>query len=230
MPFDEREFLVLEQGIGARLQVVLDELRLVIKQILLRRPARHVQINHSLGFGREMRRPGLVRVVGRSGQTAARRLGFIAQAGAPALREHPQSNGAQPSLRRLQELPASLRRANCNFQGRSRSMGISLWSRRHQDSRVHSPRWSRRPDRPVPFRVEEARSGRWRGTRRPSSPWRTARIPCVKGDQGLDLLGPGRPAQAELQAMASARQDRRTAVADDPPGQGLGGLNINRII
>ena len=58
-------FWFLSSSIGARLQVVLDERGLVIEEILLGRPARHVQIDNSLGLGREMGRPGLDRVVGR---------------------------------------------------------------------------------------------------------------------------------------------------------------------
>ena len=53
---------------------------------------------------------------------------------------------------------------------------------------------------------------------------------CVERDEGLDLLGPRRPAQAELQAVAGAGCDARTPLAHDPPRQGLGGLDVDRVV
>ena len=64
MSFDEGESLVLEQLIGARLHVVLDQRRLVVEQVLLGRSARHVEIDDPLGLGREVRRSRRHRVVG----------------------------------------------------------------------------------------------------------------------------------------------------------------------
>ena len=170
VPLDEREFLVLEQRVGARLQVVLDELGLVVEQILLRRPARHVQIDDLLGLGGEMGRPGLDRVVGR---WRADRRGRTRRRGSL-----PRLVPCDPEASQGQWRPArpetssgtgggSAPRANCNFQGRSKSMRISLWSRRHRDSRVRWRRRSRRPARPAPCRAEAARAGRWPGPWRP---------------------------------------------------------------
>src|SRR5262249_61045560 len=56
MPFDEREALVFEQLVRARLHVLFDEFGLVVEQLLLRRRAGHVQVNHILGLGRKHRR------------------------------------------------------------------------------------------------------------------------------------------------------------------------------
>ena len=59
---DEREPLAFQQLRRASLAVVLDQLRLVVEQIELRRRADHVQVDHVLGLRRKVRRPGGERI------------------------------------------------------------------------------------------------------------------------------------------------------------------------
>src|SRR5438445_6853764 len=63
MAFDEREPLVLEQIIRARLHVHLDQLGLVIEQVVLRWSAGHVQVDYAPGFWQAVRLPRRHRVV-----------------------------------------------------------------------------------------------------------------------------------------------------------------------
>ena len=68
---DERRAIALEQlGRGQR-AVELGELRLVVEQLQVARPARHEQEDHPLGLGREVRRLGRQRI----DALAARRRG-----------------------------------------------------------------------------------------------------------------------------------------------------------
>jgi hypothetical protein len=56
---DKRQPLLLQnrqQVVRAGLQVVLDQLGLIVPQIVLRRRARHVQVDHPFHFGRQRRR------------------------------------------------------------------------------------------------------------------------------------------------------------------------------
>ena len=176
---------------------------------------------------------GLIGLSADAAGHGGRRVGFglVAEAGALALHEHPQGDGAQPGLRRLEELAAGLRPRQLQFPGQIQVHGYQPLVK--TPSRFKST---------LATVVQAARSaGSMPGGRGPSGsvardaaavrslPYRSYSA-GVEGDQGLDLLGPGRPAQAELQAVASAGRDGRTPVADDPPRQGLGGLDINRII
>ena len=72
MPLDERELLVLEQLVGARLHVVLDQRGLLVEQVLLGRSAGHVQVDYPLGLGREVGRPSRHGVVGGGSPILAR--------------------------------------------------------------------------------------------------------------------------------------------------------------
>ena len=54
----------------ALLPSALDEFRFVVEQIVLRRRAGHVQIDHRLRLGCEVRRPGVTRHVTREGTVA----------------------------------------------------------------------------------------------------------------------------------------------------------------
>jgi hypothetical protein len=67
---DERELLSLQDLVGTRLHVQLDQLRLPVEEIVLRRRARHVEVDHRLRPRREHRRPDGERVVEREGRSA----------------------------------------------------------------------------------------------------------------------------------------------------------------
>ena len=54
MSLDERKALALQNGIGAWFAVPLPKFRFVVEQVLLRRRAGHVQIDHPARFGREV--------------------------------------------------------------------------------------------------------------------------------------------------------------------------------
>ena len=60
---DEREALLLEQRFRTILPVQLLQLWLIVEQIQLRRRTGHVQINHPLGFRREVCGLGLQRIL-----------------------------------------------------------------------------------------------------------------------------------------------------------------------
>ena len=55
--FDERKPFAIKDLVRTRLQVMLDQRRLPVKKILLRRRSAHVQVDDPLGFGGMMRRP-----------------------------------------------------------------------------------------------------------------------------------------------------------------------------
>ncbi len=98
VPFDEGELLVLEQLVGARLHVMLDELGLEVEQVLLRRTARHVQIDNALGLGCEVRRPGRHRVVGRTSRFRAAGVpGLGVKPNAAASRSRSDASAMAPS-------------------------------------------------------------------------------------------------------------------------------------
>ena len=99
MPLDEREPLVLQQLVGAGLHVVLDQLRLVVEQVLLRRRAGHVQVDDALGPRRELRRL--------DGQRDCR-VAPAAAACALARQERAQRDRAHAGLAVLEEMPARL--------------------------------------------------------------------------------------------------------------------------
>ena len=62
----------LSQLFRAGLHVVLDQLGLVVEQLLLRRRAGHVQIDHVLRLGREVRLARRKRMIGRRRRGTAR--------------------------------------------------------------------------------------------------------------------------------------------------------------
>ena len=64
MPLDEREASVLEHLVGTWLHVILNQLRLILEEVLLRRRSRHVQVDDMLGLRRELRGARRERVVG----------------------------------------------------------------------------------------------------------------------------------------------------------------------
>src|SRR5205823_5155900 len=97
---DERESRVFEQLVRARLQMVLDELRLVVEEVVLRRGAGHVQINDALHFRRKVR---WLRRQWRAGSVSDRRI----RSGALA-DERRQRDCAKPGLAALEELPAGV--------------------------------------------------------------------------------------------------------------------------
>ncbi len=94
MALDEREPLPLEQLVGAGLHVVLDEFRLVVEQVLLRRRARHVQVDDRAGLGGGFRLAERQRVVFDGGGGWFR---AAEQAG--------EGQRAQPDLRLTEEVP-----------------------------------------------------------------------------------------------------------------------------
>ena len=177
MPLDEREPLVLEQLVGAGLHVVLDQGRLVVEQVLLGRGARHVEIDDPLGLGREVRRPGDHRVVGRGRQ----RPGPSWSAGplrssTLAAHEHRQGDRAQPGLGMLEELAARHGAGSLQVQIeiQFRVHAISPWSRRRRGSAARWRSWSRRPGRRGPCPGEAARAARSPGRRPPRDSGRIA--------------------------------------------------------
>ena len=161
MPLDEGEPLVFQQLVRARLHVMLDQLGLEVEQVLLRRSARHVQVNHPLGLGCEVRRLESHRRSRRT--TRSRRV----LTGAPYPGSHPALAAARPVRHARAEAPAQWRqapsaivfknwrrlcaRASCRRRGSSVSMKISLWSRRRPGSRARWRPSSMRPARPGSF-------------------------------------------------------------------------------
>ena len=132
MPLDEREPLVLEQLVGAGLHVVLDQLGLVVEQVLLRRAARHVQVDDALGLGREVRRPGRHRVVGRRPAAPAR-----GRRSAPVRRvqQHaPARCAPRPVCECLRNWRRVCARACCSCRGRSSSVAVHGGSAFGQDA------------------------------------------------------------------------------------------------
>ena len=88
-----RWFFSSSSGQGCML--CLTSFGLVVEQVLLRRRARHVQVDDALGLRREVRRPGRQRVVGGGGRGRRARPA----AAAVAAQERRQGDGAQAGLR-----------------------------------------------------------------------------------------------------------------------------------
>ncbi len=96
VPLDKRKPLPFQKLVRAGLHVELHELRLVVEKVLLRRRARHVQVDDGLGLRRRGRlAQGQRRFIQRG---SSRRLRFSQEPG--------KSDGPQANLRLPQEMPA----------------------------------------------------------------------------------------------------------------------------
>ena len=238
MSLDEGEPLVLEQLVRARLQVMLDQLGLVVKQVLLGWSARHVQVNHPLGLGRKVRRlrapsarppqaqqsdlPTLLRVSPDLGGCQPARI---------AIEQRRQRNGTQSSLRRLQELAAAVCPRELEVQGEFRV---------HENQPlVKTPSRFRSTFATVVHAASSAElvpagSGPGAGPDKFAAACESLRIPLEfrieESDERLDLLGLWTAAKAEMQAKSHPSSDVCSAFAHNSPGERLRGLDVDRIV
>ena len=112
---DEREPLAFQQLRRASLAVVLDQFRLVIEQIELRRSADHVQVDHVLRPGRKVGWPSGKRIWRRWTRWSSRRT---------LRQQRAEGERTQADSRSLQELAARLR---LKILLRADSCSISPW-------------------------------------------------------------------------------------------------------
>ena len=97
----------LMQRFGAVLAVQLDQLRLVVEQIQLRRRAGHVQIDDPLRLGRKMRRLRGERIGGRRGSLRLGHGGFRRFGRKqPLVRQHRRRRAPMPLAEALKEIPS----------------------------------------------------------------------------------------------------------------------------
>ena len=161
----EGEALALGELVGARLAVALDQLRLVVEQIEVRRRAGQVDVDHPLGLGGEVRLLG-----GQAGCPAAQRAAVAGRWLSRAARPWPCR--AQAERRLAEEMPPRDRSAgvpsSCGFHSAASSTF-------HRGSTARCPPPSRRPIARRRLRPGAGRAARWPASGLPRAAWRNAR-------------------------------------------------------
>ena len=197
---------------------MLDELGLEVEQILLGWPARHVQVDDSLGLGREVRRPGLPSGCRPKQADSAEPPALLSSGPDPSWLPLPSRRSIDASaiapspvcdvLRNWRRVCAC---ASCNVQqGRSSVHDESAFG---QDAvEIQEDVGDRGPGGQIGrlhARQEAARCGSVARAAAASESLRYRSYSAVvESDERLDLLGPRRPAQAELQAISHAGHER----------------------
>ena len=195
--------------------MVLDQFGLVVEQVLLGRSSGHVQIDDSLGLGREVRRPGLDRVVGRARGTGGFPLSALARAAASfRSMSDRRRNGAQSGLRCLEELAAGLCPRQLQVDGQFGSMGSTFGQHAVEVQEYVGDRGPRGQLGWFHAGGKRASGSVASDVRRLGSLRYRSYSACVESDERVDLFGPGRPAQAELQGRSG-----RDAVTFEPPSR-----------